>query len=402
MFQDKFVFSQLTSFLDRNHFNYLTSKYDGNKYVKHLTCWNQLLALMFGQLSNRESLRDVIVALEAHRSKCFHLGLGRKPIAKTTLATANQNRDFRIFEEFAFYMMTQAREKRATDIFKPGGKVYAFDSTTIPLCLSVFWWAKFRKKKGGVKAHVLYDLEAQVPAFYHITTASVYDSKAMLEIPYETGAYYVFDRGYNNFGELYRIQRMESFFVVRAKSNLQYRCVRWKRRMPKNILTDAEIELTVYKSRKDYPENLRLVRYYDEEQDREFMFLTNAMDLTAQQIADLYKNRWQIELFFKWLKQHLKIKKFWGTTENAVRIQISAAITAYCLVAIVQHDMKLKRSTYEVLQILSMSLTDKTPCKSSACRSRTKRQSENCSIRLIPMMSKSNLVPLFRGCLINI
>ena len=363
MFQDKFVFSQLTSFLDRNHFNYLTSKYDGNKYVKHLTCWNQLLALMFGQLGNRESLRDVIVALEAHRSKCFHLGLGRKPIAKTTLATANQNRDFRIFEEFAFYMMTQAREKRATDIFKPGGKVYAFDSTTIPLCLSVFWWAKFRKKKGGVKAHVLYDLEAQVPAFYHITTASVYDSKAMLEIPYETGAYYVFDRGYNNFGELYRIQRMESFFVVRAKSNLQYRCVRWKRRMPKNILTDAEIELTVYKSRKDYPENLRLVRYYDEEQDREFMFLANAMDLTAQQIADLYKNRWQIELFFQWLKQHLKIKKFWGTTENAVRIQISAAITAYCLVAIIQHDMQLKRSTYEVLQILSMSLTDKTPLR---------------------------------------
>ena len=363
MYQDKFVFSQLTSFLDRNHFNYLTSKYDGNKYVKHLTCWNQLLALMFGQLSNRESLRDVIVALEAHRSKCFHLGLGRKPIAKTTLATANQNRDFRIFEEFAFYMMTQAREKRATDIFKLGGKVYAFDSTTIPLCLSVFWWAKFRKKKGGVKAHVLYDLEAQVPAFYHITTASVYDSKAMPEIPYETGAYYVFDRGYNNFGELYRIQRMESFFVVRAKSNLQYKCVRWKRRMPKNILTDAEIELTVYKSRKDYPENLRLVRYYDEEQDREFMFLTNAMDLTAQQIADLYKNRWQIELFFKWLKQHLKIKKFWGTTENAVRIQISAAITTYCLVAVVQHDMQLKRSTYEVLQILSMSLTDKTPLR---------------------------------------
>lgn len=363
MNKDKYVFAQLLEYLDYDKFRHLVDKYDGNRYVKHLTCWNQLLALMFGQLSNRESLRDVIVALEAHQSKCFHLGLGRKPIAKTTLATANQNRDFRIFEEFAFYMMTQAREKRATDIFKLGGKVYAFDSTTIPLCLSVFWWAKFRKKKGGVKAHVLYDLEAQVPAFYHITTASVYDSKAMPEIPYETGAYYVFDRGYNNFGELYRIQRMESFFVVRAKSNLQYRCVRWKRRMPKNILTDAEIGLTVYKSRKDYPENLRLVRYYDEEQDREFMFLTNAMDLTAQQIADLYKNRWQIELFFKWLKQHLKIKKFWGTTENAVRIQISAAITTYCLVAVVQHDMQLKRSTYEVLQILSMSLTDKTPLR---------------------------------------
>lgn len=363
MFKDKFVFSQLIAFLDRNHFNYLARKYDGDKYVKHLTCWNQLLALMFGQLSNRESLRDLIVALEAHQSKCFHLGLGRKPIAKTTLATANQNRNYRIFEEFAFYMMEQARRNRAADIFKLGGKVYAFDSSTIPLCLSVFWWAKFRKKKGGVKAHVLYDLEAQVPAFYHITTASVHDSKAMPEIPYETGAYYIFDRGYNNFKELFRIQRMESCFVVRAKTNLQYKCVKWKRRMPKNILSDAEIELTVYNSRKDYLDNLRLVRYYDEEQDREFMFLTNAMDLTAQQIADLYKNRWQIELFFKWLKQHLKIKKFWGTTENAVRIQIAAAITAYCLVAIVQHDMKLKRSTYEVLQILSISLTDKTPIR---------------------------------------
>ncbi len=363
MNKNKYVFAQLIEFLNNDKFRHLVDKYDGNRYVKHLTCWNQLLALMFGQLSNRESLRDLIVALEAHQSKSFHLGLGCKPIAKTTLATANQNRDYRIFEEFAFYMMAQAREKRADDMFKLGGKVYAFDSTTIPLCLSVFWWAKFRKKKGGVKAHVLYDLEAQVPAFYHITTASVHDSKAMQEIPYETGAYYIFDRGYNNFKELYRIQRMESFFVVRAKTNLQYRCVKWKRRMPKNILTDAEIELTVYKSGKDYPEHLRLVRFYDEEQDREFMFLTNAMELTALQVAELYKNRWQIELFFKWLKQHLKIKKFWGTTENAVRIQISAAITAYCLVAIVQHDMKLKRSTYEVLQILSISLTDKTPLR---------------------------------------
>lgn len=315
------------------------------KYVKHLTCWNLLLSLMFGQLSNRESLCDLIVALETHKSKCFHLDLGRNPIAKTTLATANQNRNYRIFE----YMMEQARQKRAEGIFKLDGKVYAFNATTIPLCLSVFWWAKFRKKRGGVKAHILYDIEAQVPVFYHITTASVHDSKAMREIPYETGAYYIFDRAYNNFKKLYRILRMESFFVVRAKANLQYKCVKWKRHLPKDILTDAEIELTIYKNGKDYPEHLRLVRIYDEEQGREFLFLTNAMDLTARQIADLYKNRWQIELFFKWLKQHLKIKKFWRTTENAVRIQISAAITAYCLVTIVQHDMKLKRSTYEVL-----------------------------------------------------
>ena len=363
MNKSKYVFAQLVEFLDNDKFRHLVDKYEGNRYVKHFTCWNQLLALMFGQLSNRESLRDLVVALEAHQSKCYHLGLGKNPIAKTTFATANQNRDYRIFEEFAFYMMELARSKRATDIFKLKGKVYAFDSTTIPLCLSVFWWAKFRKRKGGVKAHVLYDLESQVPAYFHITKASVHDSKAMKEILYESGSYYVFDRGYNAFRELYRIHRHESFFVVRAKKNLQYKCIKWKRRMPKNVMTDSEIMLADYITSKKYKEKLRLVKFYDENEGREFAFLTNAFHLSALQVANLYKNRWQIELFFKWLKQHLKIKKFWGTTENAVRIQISTAITAYCLVAIVQHDMRLERSTYEVLQILSISLTDKTPLK---------------------------------------
>ena len=363
MNKSKYVFAQLIEFLDSDKFRHLVDKYDGNRYVKHFTCWNQLLALMFGQLSNRESLRDLIVALEAHQSKRYHLGLGREPIAKTTFATANQNRDYRIFEEFAFYMMDQARSKRATDIFKLKGKVYAFDSTTIPLCLSVFWWAKFRKKKGGVKAHVLYDLESQVPAYFHITTASVHDSKAMKEIPYESGSYYVFDRGYNAFKELYRIHQHESFFIVRAKKNLQYKCIKWRRRMPRNVLTDSEIMLTDYITSKKYKEKLRLGKFYDEELGREFSFLTNAFHLSSLEVANLYKNRWLIELFFKWLKQHLKIKKFWGRTENAVRIQISAAIIAYCLVAIVQHDMRLERSTYELLQILSISLTDKTPLK---------------------------------------
>ena len=363
MNKSKYVFAQLIEFLDSDKFRHLVDKYDGNRYVKHFTCWNQLLALMFGQLSNRESLRDLIVALEAHQSKRYHLGLGREPIAKTTFATANQNRDYRIFEEFAFYMMDLARSKRVVDIFKLKGKVYAFDSTTIPLCLSVFWWAKFRKKKGGVKAHVLYDLESQVPAYFHITTASVHDSKAMKEIPYESGSYYVFDRGYNAFRELYHIHQHESFFIVRAKKNLQYKCIKWRRRMPRNVLTDSEIMLTDYITSKKYNEKLRLVKFYDEEQGREFSFLTNAFHLSSLEVANLYKNRWQIELFFKWLKQHLKIKKFWGRTENAVRIQISAAIIAYCLVAIVQHDMRLERSTYEVLQILSISLTDKTPLK---------------------------------------
>lgn len=363
MFQDKFVYAQLTSFLNRNHFNYLVRKYQGDRYVKSFSCWNQLNTLMFGQLCNRESLRDVVVALEAHQSKCYHLGMGKKPVAKTTFASANQNRDYRIFEDFAFYMMKQARERRATDIFKLNGNVYAFDSTTIPLCLSVFWWAKFRKKKGGVKVHFLYDLETSVPAYYHITTASVFDSNIMSDIPYESSSYYVFDRGYNAFAELYKINLMGSYFVVRAKKTLQFKSVKWRRRLPENILTDAEIEFTEYASFRKYPQSLRLVRFYDTERNRIFVYLTNAFHLTALEVANLYKNRWQIELFHKWLKQHLKIKKFWGTTENAVRIQISSAIIAYCLVAIVQHDMKLHRSTYEVLQILSISLTDKAPLR---------------------------------------
>jgi len=359
MFQDKFVFAQLVSFLDRNHFNYLVRKYVGDKYVKHFTCWNQLLVLMFGQLSNRESLRDLVVAIEAHHSKCYHLGMG-KNVSKSSLARANQDRDYRIFEEYAYSLVNEAQQKRKTDIFKLSGNIYAFDSTTIDLCLAVFWWAKFRKKKGGIKVHTLYDVETQIPTFFHITEASVHDSKVMKEIPYETGSYYIFDRAYNNFKMLYRIHQVGAYFVVRAKKNIQYKSIKWKRRLPKDVLSDVTIELTGFYPKQYYPESLRLVRYWDEEQKREFVFLTNATHISSLQVAELYKNRWQVELFFKWIKQHLKVKKFWGTTENAVRIQIYVAICTYCMVAIVQHDMQLDRSTYEVLQILSISLTDKT------------------------------------------
>ena len=224
----------------------------------------------------------------------------------------------------------------------------------------MFWWAKFRKHKGGIKIHPLYDIETQVPTFFHITNASVHDSRAMCEIPYESGSYYIFDRGYNSFKDLYKIDMADASFVVRAKKSLQFKSIKWKRRMPKNVLSDSEGILTVYKSSKDYPIKIRKVEYWDEEQNRQFVFLTNAFDLTALQVALLYKNRWQVELFFKWLKQHLKIKKFWGTSENAVRIQVYCAIISYCLVAVFQHDMQLERSIYEVLQILSISLTDKS------------------------------------------
>ena len=359
MHKDKYVFAQLTQFLDRSKFNRIVAKYQGDKYVRHFTCWNQLLVMMFGQLSNREGLRDLIVALEAHWRKLYHLGMG-KSVTRSNLSKANELRDYRIFEDFAYHLVAEARSKSTEKIFGFDGHVYAFDSTTIDLCLEVFEWAKFRKHKGGIKIHTLYDIEAQVPAFFHITTASTNDIKAMPEIPYEKGAYYIFDRGYNDFSNLFKIEQIEATFVVRAKKNLKFEQTSWKRRLPKNVLSDSTIEFTIYKSSKDYPIPLRRVVYYDEEQGRTFVFLTNNFVLPAPIIAELYRNRWSVELFFKWLKQHLKIKKFWGTSENAVRIQIYCAIITYCLVVIVKHDMKLERSVYEILQIVGISLTDKT------------------------------------------
>lgn len=360
MNKDKYVFAQLVSFMDNFKFLRIVKKYEGDKYVKSFSCWNQLLTMMFGQQTNRESLRDLIVATEAHSRKLYHLGMG-KSVTRSNLSKANEQRDYRIFEEFAYFMIDEARRKRQTEIFKLGGSVYAFDSTTIDLCLAVFDWAKFRSKKGGIKVHTLYDIEAQVPAFLHITTASVHDSKAMPQIPLEENAYYIFDRGYNDFAQLYRIHTIGACFVIRGKNNVKYRVLSWKRRMPSGVLSDSIIEFTVYKSSKVYPEKLRRVVYRDEDTGVIYTYLTNDLESSALVIANLYKNRWSVELFFKWIKQHLKIKKFWGTSENAVRIQIYCAITTYCLVAIMQHDMKLERSVYEVLQILGISLTDKTP-----------------------------------------
>ncbi len=359
MFKDKYVFAELASFLDRSKFNRIVAKYDGDKYIKSYTCCNQLLTMMFGQLSNRDSLRDLIVAMEAHSCKLYHLGIG-KSVTRSNLSKANEQRDYRIFEEFAFFMIEQARKKRQTEIFKLGGSVYAFDSTTIELCLSVFEWARFRKKKGGIKMHTLYDVETQVPAFVHITAAAVHDTKAMTEIPYEAGAHYVFDRGYNDFANLYKINLIEAHFVLRAKTNVRFKPRTWKRRLPKEVVSDTIGVFTVYKSAKNYPEELRKVVCIDPEEGTKYIFLTNNMTARSETISLLYRNRWSVERFFKWIKQHLKIKKFWGTSENAVRIQIYCAIITYCLTAIVQHDMKLERSVYEILQILGISLTDKT------------------------------------------
>lgn len=359
MNKDKYVFAQLVQFLDRSRFNRIVTKYQGDKYIKSFSCWNQLLVMMFGQLAKSESLRDLTVALEAHWRKLYHLGMG-KSVTRSNLSKTNEQRDYRIFEDYAYRLVDEARSVNTEKVFGPDGHIYAFDSTTIDLCLEVFEWAKFRKHKGGIKVHTLYDIEAQLPTFFHITPAATNDMKAMPEIPYEKSAYYIFDRGYNDFANLYKIEQIEATFVVRAKKSLKFKQISWKRRLPKNILSDSTICFVVYKSSKDYPLSLRRVVYYDEEQGREFVFLTNNFVLPALMVAELYRSRWQIELFFKWLKQHLKIKKFWGTSENAVRIQIYCAIITYCLMVIAKCRMKIERSVYEILQIIGISLTDKT------------------------------------------
>ena len=360
MNQGKYVFAQIVEFLPQRVFDRIADRYDGNRYVKHFSCWNQLLCMLFGQLTNRDSLRDLMVALDAHSSKSYHLGFG-KSVTRSNLAKANEVRNSKIFEEFAYHLITIARKARANDDFEIKGKIYAFDSSTIDLCLSVFWWAKFRKAKGGIKLHTLFDITTQIPAFVHITPATVNDMNAMDYLVYEQGAYYIFDRGYVDFERLYKITLHSAFFVIRGKSNLKFKRI-YSRKTNKTtgVKYDQIGKLTGFYVSKEYPEKLRRVKFYDDQTKRAFVFLTNNFDLPAEQIALLYKNRWQIELFFKWIKQHLKIKSFWGTTENAVRIQIFSALIAYCLVAIVGIELKIGRSTYEILQVLGISLLDKT------------------------------------------
>jgi hypothetical protein len=364
MHSGKYIFAQLIEFLPQKYFQRLVMKYEGDKYVKHFTCWNQLLVMMFGQLSNRDSLRDLTNTITAHSSKIYHLGFGNK-VTRSNLSKMNERREPKIFEDFAYRIIDIARKRRITKDFEIENHVYAFDSTTIDLCLTVFWWAKFRHTKAGIKMHTLFDVETQIPTFIHITEAKVHDVNAMDVIPYETGAYYIFDRGYYDLKRLYHINKIDAYFVIREKSRLNYEVIKDNdtNHNFNGILSDQLIKLTGYASIKKYPEELRRIVFYAETLNRTFVYLTNNFEVSAQQITLLYKYRWQVELFFKWIKQHLKIKSFWGTTESAVRIQIFTAITAYCMVAIVEHELELHRSTYEVLRILSASLLDKTPIK---------------------------------------
>jgi hypothetical protein len=365
MNQGKYIFAQLTDFLPRRVFDRIVDKYEGNKYVRSFTCWNQMLCMVFGQLTARDSMRDLMLSLEAHQPKYYHLGFG-STVSRRNLGKANERRDFKIFEEFAYVLIEEARRSCYRDDFEieVDGNVYALDSTTIDLCLSIFWWAEFRKHKGGIKLHTLYDVKTSIPSFLYITNAIVHDVNIMDIIPYEAGSFYVADKGYTDFERLYKIHTNGSFFVTSAKENLRFKRM-YSRAVDKttSVQSDHIGKLEIYKSKNEYPEKLRRIKYYDSEHDKDLVFLTNNMDLKASEIAFLYKKRWEVELFFKWMKQHLKIKSFWGTTLNAVKIQMYCAVIAYCLVALVGYKLNVDRSIYEILQILSISLLDKTPIK---------------------------------------
>lgn len=365
MNQGRYIFSQLCDFLPVDFFKWLVKKYEGNKYVKSFTCWNHLLVLLFGQLSNREGLRDLVVTLAPHKRAFHHLGFG-KSVTRSNLSKANEVRDVRIFREFVNRMIAIAREKRAgvKDFFL-SNKVYAFDSTTISLCLSVFWWTRLHHGRGGVKMHTLYDVTTDIPSFVIITDASVHDSKVMDQIPYESDSFYIFDRAYMATEHLFQIEMSEAYFVVREKSKILYKVLEDKHcsNPDTGVMADQIIVFTGSKTKKQYPRELRRVVFYDSENNRTLVLYTNNFEVSAEQIALLYKYRWRVELFFKWMKQHLRIKEFYGTSENAVQIQIYAALTAYCLVAIVEHEMQLDMDTYDVLRILSTSLLTRMPLR---------------------------------------
>jgi len=362
MNQGKFIFAQLTDFLPRRIFDRIVQNHEGNKYVRTFTCWNQMLCMVFGQLTSRDSMRDLMLSLEAHHLKYYHLGFGQS-VSRRNLGTSNAKRSYKIFEEFAYVLIDEARKSCYKTDFevKVDGNVYALDSTTIDLCLSVFWWAEFRKAKGGIKLHTLYDVKTSIPSFLHISKASVHDVNILDLIQFETGSFYVVDKAYIDFRRLNRLHSQGAYFVTRAKENMRFKRLYSKRvDKTKGVQYDQIGKLETHYLKRDYPDKLRRIKYYDQESKNELIFLTNNTELEATEIAMLYKKRWEVELFFKWMKQHLKIKTFWGNSMNAVKIQIYCAIIAYCLVAIIGNKLKVDRPIYEILQIFSISLLDKT------------------------------------------
>ena len=357
------VFSQITDHLPLYQFHQCVQKYQGHYKVQTFSCLDQFLTMTFAQLTYRESLRDIEACLNAQKNKLYHMGI-RANVSKSTLAYANETRDWKIYADFAQILIGIARPLYAEDNFGIDLKetVYAFDSSTIDLCLSLFPWAHFRKRKGAVKLHTLLDLRGSIPTFIHITDGKVHDVNVMDDLILEAGSFYIMDRGYLDFSRLYRITQALAFFVTRAKSNTSYRRIE-SREVDKTtgLLRDQTILLKNFYAAKDYPARLRRVKYHDAETDKILTFLTNNFSLPPLIIAKLYKCRWRVELFFRWIKQNLRIKNFYGTGDNAVKTQMWIAVCVYVLVAILKKRLHLEASLYKILQVLSVTLFEKMP-----------------------------------------
>jgi len=359
----KTLFAQIMDFLPWKTFHRIVARHGGDKGVRSLTCAEQFRAMAFAQLTYRESLRDIEACLLAQAAKLYHMGF-REPVARSTLADANESRDWRIWEAFAGRLIIQARELYLGEDLGLDltNTVYALDSTTIDLCLSVFPWAHFRTTKAAVKMHTLLDLKGSIPSFIHVSDGKLHDVHALDLLELEAGAIYVMDRGYVDFARLHALHLAGAFFVTRAKSNMKWHRVY---SMPTDrttgIICDQRIALDGFYTQQDYPAQMRRVRFNDPETGKTLIFITNQMTLPAMTICALYKSRWQVELFFKWIKQHLRIKRFFGTSENAVKTQIWIAVSVYVLVAIIKKKLQLDASLYTLLQILSVTLFEKMP-----------------------------------------
>jgi len=363
MYAGQLIFSQIMDFMPLQTFRRCAGKYRGNFKVKKFSCLDQFLCMAFAQITYRESLRDIEVCLRSQNKKLYHMGI-RGNVCRSTLADANEKRDWRIYAELAHSLIATARTLYSKDAFieELDETIYALDSTTIDLCLSVFPWATFRKNKGAIKLHTLLDLKGNIPTFIHISDGKLHDVNALDLISLEPGAFYVMDRGYVDFERLYVFTEISAFFVTRAKANIKFRRL-YSHPVDREtgLICDQTIMLTGTTSRKDYPDKLRRVKFYDAVTDKTFVFLTNNFKLPALTIAQLYRSRWQVELFFKWIKQNLRIKTFYGTSENAVKTQIWIAISVYVLVAIMKKQLHLKESLYTILQVLSVSIFEKIP-----------------------------------------
>lgn len=353
----KYVFAQITQFLPQRHFRRILTKYDDRTKGWSFSHWSHMLVLMFGQLMGCGTLRELTDITTAHGKKSKHLGFGDRPVNRQMLSKANLLRDHHIFEEFAFHMVSIAQSKRITKEFELHGRFYAIDSTPIDLCMSVFRWAEFRSTKSGIKVHTQIDIATEIPVFYRITNAKVHDVNSMDWFTYEALACYVFDRGYFDLARLYKIHVFGAFFIIREKRKPAYEIVDGESILDgtDNVLKDQSIRFTKKENLEKYPGTVRRIVYYAPELHRSFVYYTNNFFLSAKDIALLYKYRWQVELFFKWIKQHLQVKRFWGESENAVRIQIHIAIITYCLIAIIEHDLNIGRPIVEVMRILGKS-----------------------------------------------